>query len=216
MKNFKKLLLRATLIGAIALPLSASAAVSTQTYKTDKLDFKTPIVSITNKDAQAKINETIQKDFSEKRYDNKEYDDAIAYLNYEVKYEDDDYLSIVITDYVYHDHAAHGMSYVNGIVFDKHTGNKIPLSYFLRVKNMEQIYTGIESGELKFFNGSMEETEYIPSFKTLFMSDSYYLGGNGSLYVIFQPYELGPYAYGATRVYFSREAVDKINAEYNY
>lgn len=213
MKRIKRIMVNLFLAGAIALPLSANAAVTTDVFKNGDINYNIPVVSLENKPAAEKINNLIQSNFNPNKYINS--NDTVASLNYEVAYEDNDLLSIVISDYEYEKGAAHGMQTRTGLVFDKHTGKSIPLDFFLKIKNMDEFYKALDSGELVFLNQAQEPITHLPDFKTLFMSNSYFLGGNGSIYVIFQPYELGPYSYGATLVYFSKEMVDKFNQNYN-
>lgn len=215
MKKIKKLLLTTIMAGVLTTPLVANAAVTSQPIQVAPADGSYPIVNITNKFAQHSINQQIKHMVFSSPAFNKEAQNPDVHADYsfsfEVKYEDQDYLSLTLTDYVYLEGAAHGMYNVEGMVFDKHTGKRIPLDYFLNVKDMNLFYAGLKSGILKFYSGDMQKATYSPGFYTDKMSDSYYLGGDGSLYVIFQPYVLGPFSDGATKVYFSPEAVNFFN-----
>lgn len=185
---------------------TAFASVGTNTDNGSNYEMSYPIVYTNNKVVQDKINQDIYHYIAAFRDD---YNAGKFYkgkFSYEVKLENDDYVSLTITDYRYHMGAAHGHSYVHGVVYDKHTGRKVPLSHFLK----------ITLADLKWFYGSHLYDRAGNKVKgwewgSNKVSDSYYLLGNGGIALIYQQYKLAPYAYGATTIRLTGEEVDYFN-----
>lgn len=194
------------------LPVTVFAHNVEKQQVDQNMDLKYPLVYLANEKAQQNINTDVASvvDSAKKLYQSGK--PQSVYLKYDVKYEDDKYLSIVYTTSWMYQGAAHGMFNQQGVVYDKKTGEKLPLAYFLKINSPAQIEAGIKSNRLPLFDQSLKNRLTLDNFYSVDnISNSYYLGGNGDIYVIYQPYELSSYATGATRVFFSREAVDYFN-----
>lgn len=75
-------------------------------------------------------------------------------------------------------------------------------------------YKDLPKNPISFFDGSVKNHIELkpPTWSNVpYVSDSYYLGGDGSIYLIYQPYGLASYAEGATKLYFYRPLVDYFN-----
>ena len=168
-----------------------------------------PIVYTNNKAIQDKINQDIYHYIISFKDDYKAGKFYEGKFSYEVKFEDDNYVSLTITDYRYNLGAAHGLSAVYGIVYDKNTGQKLPLSHFLKVTLYDlDLMFGSRLYNYSGTNIKHEETNF---WKPERVSADYYLLGNGGIALIYRPYELSSYADGATTIRFSAKDVDYLN-----
>jgi len=128
-----------------------------------------------------------------------------------VTYEDAQVVSILLTTYHYHAGSAHGMYNTKGLVYNKITGQRIPLYNYVKIANPQQIERGINSGILRFYSEGYKKADLLPNWNVEYVSDNYYLKGKGIIGLVYQPYELGPYSYGNTFVEFSPKAIEYFN-----
>lgn len=186
---------------------TASASVGTNTDNGINYKMSYPIVYTNDKEVQDKINQDIYHYIAAFRDDFNAGKFYKGQFSYELRFENNDYISLTIMDSRYNMGAAHSQYIVCGVVYDKHTGRKLPLSHFLK----------ITLADLKWFYGShiydsagnrIKASSYNPLKR---VSEDYYLLGNGGIALIYQPYVLAPYAYGATTIRLTREEVDYFN-----
>lgn len=171
------------------------------------LDMSYPIVYLDDANVQNKINTDIANYIWQfkNRYDRGEF--YSGNMKYYVKYEDDNLLSIVLEQEWFRGGAAHDYYVQRGLVYDKKTGERIPLSYFVPIKDAKQLlYSGIFSGITKLYN--WQHKQISNDCRTGRVSQDYYLGGNGTVYLLYQPYELGSFADGVVSVEFTPTAID--------
>ena len=119
-------------------------------------------------------------------------------FHYKLKMENDRYLSLVFLPGGYPKGAIHGMYTGIGVVYDKTTGEKLPLSYFADV-TLDDLIELWEEGELYQYRG--EKIDVMPLFgPPKRVPEDYFLTDDGKIFVTFGPYELGPYAQGITAI----------------
>lgn len=172
-----------------------------------------PIVYTKDKAAQDKINQDIYHYIATFKND---YDAGKFFkgsFSYKVKFEDNDYISLTITDYRYNMRSAHGYSKMYGVVYDKSTGRRLPLSHFLKITLQDlnlvyapsKVYTegayGLNEGD------KVTGWDWAPKR----ISEDYYLLGNGEIALIYQRYEISYGDAGQTSIRLSTEEVDYFN-----
>lgn len=204
----KKLFLL-TLFAIMLIPSLCLAYVDSGEQNYTNLKLKYPIVYLNDQDVQNKIN----TDIATYVYKLKgRYDAGNFYqgsMKYSLKFEDENYISLTITSYWYNAGAAHGMYETVGLVYDKHTGNKIPISYFVPIQSAEQLENiGIRGHVTKLYNQGMKQIPLRNGWDVDRVSEDYYLGGNGTIYLIYQPYELASFADGNTYIEFTPQAIE--------
>ncbi len=86
-----------------------------------------------NQEAQDRINSDIYNYISAFKADYYDGKFMNGSFKYEVKYEDDDVLSLMIIDYRYYG-GAHGLEKGIGLNYSKKTGQRLPLPYFVRLR----------------------------------------------------------------------------------
>lgn len=199
----KKLLL--PLLLSLAISASSAAAQHSEIERGDRFNFEYPVFTELNPLAEARMNRDIRKLVNISRKDLKNPDIAVASTAYSVHYEDDRYINILFVNYNYYDRAAHGMSYTHGITYDKTTGRRVPYTQFAPALDAEQLKQDIIDKKYLVYvdaDSLMQTSDapfitYMDSFK---VSEDFILGKGGSVYLIYQPYDLDCYAAGPTFV----------------
>ena len=169
-----------------------------------------PYITLENKEAANEINRFINKKIQAYRkvYNNHNY--TLGILDYELKYEDDNFLSIVFTYWWYYQNAAHGMYNTSGIVFDKHTGKLVNLKHFVPELNVRNLKRMVQDGKLTIYNTNNKPITLAEPFALDRVSHSYYIDSDKSVYLIYQPYELAPYAAGNTYIKITQDDAQKL------
>ena len=164
-----------------------------------------PYITLENKEAANEINRFINKKIQAYRkvYNNHNY--TLGILDYELKYEDYNFLSIVFTYWWYYQNAAHGMYNTSGIVFDKHTGKLVNLKHFVPELNVRNLKRMVQDGKLTIYNTNNKPITLAEPFALDRVSHSYYIDADKTVYLIYQPYELAPYAQGNTYIKITQE-----------
>lgn len=208
-------ILIALLLYCILVPLSlVSASVYEETDSAINYTMSYPIVYLDhNQEAQDRINSDIYNYIGAFRTDYYDGKFINGFFKYEVKYEDDDVLSLMIIDYRYYG-GAHGLEKGIGLNYSKKTGQRLPLPYFVRLRpgDISKVFS------LPIYNRRNQHipyritkdfTPYTKDHKGI--TDNFYLMGNGAIALIYQPYELAPYASGITHIVISAKYVDYFN-----
>ncbi len=200
MKRVSSIVRALCLAALCAMPFASQANVATYKMADNVTTILYPVVQIQNMRAQQIINNDLKQYFVVSPQNLAANDVVEKQLFFTVKYEDNQWLSLVIHDYTYTRGAAHGMRIDKGLVYNKMTGERVPLSYFVNIKDMNQIYLGILTQSINFGSIMGKPLPYSYDFKlpTQQVPDNYFLAGNASVGIIFQPYEMGPYSYGTT------------------
>ena len=199
----KKILL--PLLLSLAISASAAAAQHTVTEKGDNFYFQYPVFTDLNPLAEMRMNRDIKKLVNISRKDLKTPDIATASTGYSVHYEDEKYISLLFVNHYYYDRAAHGMYYTHGIVYDKTTGKRVPYTQFVPALDAMQLKQDIIDKKYSVYvdADSLTQTSdapfitYMDNFK---VSEDFIIGKGGSVYLIYQPYDLDCYAAGPTFV----------------
>lgn len=103
----KKTLL--SLFLAMAVAAVASAAQQTEVDKGDRFDYKYPVFTQENPQAAQRMNRDIQKMVKKSRKDLRQPDMRAVGSNYEMIYENDQFVCLTFNTWYYYDKAAHGM-----------------------------------------------------------------------------------------------------------
>ncbi|MBQ9762984.1 MAG: hypothetical protein IJV92_01350 [Phascolarctobacterium sp.] len=196
----------------LLLASNAFAADATIENKKVTYSFKAnyPLVNLEDQQAATEINRFIAKKIQAYRKVSNNHNYLEGIVDYEVKYEDKDYLSIVFTYWWYYQNAAHGMYNTSGIVFDKNSGKLVNLKHFVPELNVKNLIKKVNSGELVIRNSRNEEIQLSEPWKIDRVSHSYYIDEDKTVYLIYQPYELASYADGNTYIKITQDEAHKL------
>ena len=117
-------------------------------------------------------------------------------FRYELKMENAHYLSLVFFPGGYEEGAMHGMYTGVGVVYDKTTGEKVPLSHFADV-TVEDLIRLQRAGHFLHVDGTPIPRENIQG-RPGHVPEDYYITSWGQIGVLFPPYALASFADGVT------------------
>lgn len=210
----RKAVLGLILAGLLSLPGLAGASVQEKTASAVNYKMRYPVVTVEkNPAAQDAINGDIQKyvdNFLGQYKAGKFYN---GNFSYKLRYEDDQVISLTVADYRYHQGAAHGYTNTYGLNYSKITGERLPLSYFVKLRPEDKdtvLHQPIidRKGE----RVPLEKTFATGSFKqNIEISSNYYMLGGGALALIYRPYDLACYAMGTLHINLSPQIIDYFN-----
>lgn len=175
------------------------------------LKLKYPLVYINNPLAQEKINQDIANRvlYAKDLYYNKKEFEVRTF--YDITFEDERYLSIIFYTYYWNGLGVHGLYTGQGLVYDKETGDKIPLEYFVTPPTAEQINQFSYGPLISVYSESNKIlTTHYPIKEC---SHNYCLPGNGSIDLLYQPYFLASFAAGVTHVRLSPAIIEYFNRQ---
>ncbi|AXL21249.1 hypothetical protein [Megasphaera stantonii] len=191
------------------------ANVQTGTFSAQNLNLVYPLVYVENHEAQSKINKDLAKIIYDikSKYDTGKY--YLAQMHYEVTYEDKDLVSILIkTHIVWNRGAAHGSVGDIGRVYNKNSGERIPLYNFVKIRDAKQIQSNLIDGVLSAYDCDFKNNVYYfrqKEWEVDTVSTNYILMGNGELSIIYPTYSIGPFSAGPIKVKFDKNAIDYFN-----
>ncbi|WP_196593722.1 DUF3298 domain-containing protein [Pectinatus sottacetonis] len=163
-----------------------------------------PIIRTDNSDVNYKINRDIQNYIADMRAAvDSTKNPTTSIMQYKIYYETNTIISIVFKEYRYYYHAAHGMYFIHGIVYNKSTGAKIPITHYLNM-TPDDLQNAINNHTAKVFGGNGNTPiKCNDIYKIKYISKNYsLLKKDGRLYIslIYPPYELAPYVVGIVRI----------------
>ena len=215
MKKF--LILTAFLVLQIS---TVFASVEKHIDKQINYEMEYPIVYTKNQAAQNKINQDIYKYIAAFRDDYNAGKFQKGVFKYKVKFEDNNYICLRIADGRFPiDMSGIAHSAINlkvGLVYDKNSGKKVPLSNFLKItlQDLQNLKNKIiySEGEGAYRAEDGDKVEGF-DFKQIpeRVSEDYYLLGNGGIALIYQFCEISYPPYGATSIRLSAEEIDWFN-----
>lgn len=193
---------------ALGLSLSASAEILTETRQGHDFIMSYPVVKLENKKAADLINQDIEGLLFQFRgnYDNENIKPGTG-VSFEVMYEDEELISIILTNYIYSG-GPYGRPEIHGLVYDKATGGRLPLESFLRVteEDLDSLY------ELpKYSLYTREPTGAWEYQKRL--SGEYFLLEDRSIGLLYNPGELDAFEAGPAFIRVSPEKISEYNGK---
>lgn len=161
------------------------------------------IEGLADGDIQKKINGMFEKIASEARTEGIKNGDVLSeesatryqvpetFFNYQVKFNQNDILSVVFQDYQYTG-GAHGLTVQSAYTINLKTGRQYGLSNLFRDNAG---YISLISREIKSQMAEKEITALLNPFNSIKEDQDFYVSGKG-IVIYFQQYELLPYAFG--------------------
>lgn len=199
-------------VGLSVMASSCFAAVFDRVEQYKGNELKIPQVTGIDAKAAKKINDYIMKNVAvdaKKFIDKHGKDGNTAWLNTEIVRDDEKYLSLRIASATYFKGAVHPNAYMFGLVFDKQTGKKLPLSYFVTMPSVSVFEDYVRRDIFKMYTSADYEIKLANDMHITRISEEYTLDENDNLDLIYQQYELGPYAWGSPRIMLDKLFVDR-------
>ena len=185
------------LILSSCLALSAAPAdarIWTATETGDYYELVYPVFECDDPDIKEAINADIYTRAS--RTADAARQNYTTSFRYELKMENAHYLSLVFFPGGYEEGAMHGMYTGVGVVYDKTTGEKVPLSHFADV-TVEDLIRLQRAGHFLHVDGTPIPKDHIQGCPG-HVPEDYYITSWGQIGVLFPPYALASFADGVT------------------
>ncbi|WNS73699.1 DUF3298 and DUF4163 domain-containing protein [Bacillus sp. DTU_2020_1000418_1_SI_GHA_SEK_038] len=111
--------------------------------------------------------------------------------SYEIKNNQREILSLSLSNYTYHYHAAHGMTYIKSLTFDLQNGKQCQLvDLFKPGSNYVKRLSDLIRKQI-----NQRNIQTLVDFKSIKPNQDFYIADK-SLVIYFQLYEITPYAFG--------------------
>lgn len=213
MKNVIKVL-GATLMG-FAIGINSYAAVDCVQEEQTNWKIERPVVSLDNSYVQNLINTDIQRYYDKMREDFEKGTFYTCRGRYSVSYEDDNLLSMVLIlyEYPYGGNGAHSRAV--GLIYDKNTGERIPLSNYVRATAADLSFY-YRSHTYSWSKKQTLPAEAVDSSRISEVPDNYFLPGDGSVCILFRPYSLAAGCFGITYIKIEPEYIEYLNRKNKY
>ena len=201
-------------LGVLTMSLAASTCLAQVVEKMEIYEgqrIKYPQVVGEDSQVAAKINQYIVKKVlarTHKFIDKYGDQGATAWMTTEVVQDSGDYLSLRIDNGTCFKNAIHPNNYAHGLVFSKKTGKRLPLSYFVDMPKVKYMENYVRCHVFKMLGYEDEELPLDEDMHVTYVSKEYTLDNNDNLDLIYQQYELGPYAMGNPRIRLDKQYVD--------
>ncbi|URT71362.1 DUF3298 and DUF4163 domain-containing protein [Cytobacillus firmus] len=159
-----------------------------------KVVYYPRVSGMENKQLQEFINNTILRQTQQlinEQTGNMDTTVVDLYGYYEVKNNQRDVLSLSLSNYVYHYHAAHGMTVIKSLTFDLQKGKQVSLKdLFKPGSDYVQRISDLIAVQIK-----ERDIPLLVDFTAIKPDQDFYIADK-ALVVYFQLYEITPYAYG--------------------
>jgi hypothetical protein len=211
----KKKTIAALLSALLLITATASAAVQTEKKTADGCQIERPVVSCADQQAADRIN----ADINEALYRFICRNSGTAYARdskfyYKKMYEDGSSLSLILCEYTYGG-GAHGNTQYYGCTYDKATGQRLPLSNFVRIRPEDK--ADIYSLTVYHLDGSRVSRPWDLRMRmSAELTGNYFLLGGGRIALLFQPYDMACFADGPTYVVLTPEHIRSLNEKNPY
>lgn len=208
----KKKIVSGLLLGLTLMASTCFAQVvdKVETYKGNEL--KIPQVEGVKKKAARRINNFLDKEVAgtvREFIDSHGKNGSTSWLITDVVRDDDKYLSLRVVCVWNHKGAAHPTHYVHGLVFDKQTGQRLPLSHFVNMPPADQLESYVKNNIFRLYTRDNQPTTLGKDYHITYISPEYTLDNSDNLDLIYQINELDCYAAGPLNLRLSKEYVDK-------
>ena len=195
----KKALLLTTLLLLAASVASAEVTEEMQSFNGNTLKY--PVVSLPKQAVADKINKHIAKSIENLKKQHSSLNgpaDQIS-MSYKVLLENNVRLNILLYSWTYNNGAAHGQYYTEGLSYNLYTGKKATPEDYIPKITAADLDKGVRENMFALYSGDDKKPVALDDFwKVETVSKECILEKDGSLTLIYQPYDLAPYVYGNT------------------
>lgn len=190
----KKIFLMSLLALMILTGTCGATEIKSANYKGD-FQFNYPEVTTSSAIVNAKINQRIREEIKNFIASAREPNPSVtATTSYEIPYNGDKVLSVLLTEYVNYENSAHPLTYMRALNFDVKSGkpiNTVDLKKFSKKISPKDLTRKLKA------HAEHEGIALYPEFKELEkLPDDFYFDEKFHLHFIFQQYEVAPYAAG--------------------
>ncbi|WP_163182547.1 DUF3298 and DUF4163 domain-containing protein [Neobacillus sedimentimangrovi] len=161
---------------------------------TDKKVLYPQVYNLRNKEFESMINQAIVQQTQwmiDKQAGNMPTSVVEMLGSYEIKNNQREVLSLTLSNYTYHYHAAHGMTYIKSLTFDLQKGQQCELKDLFKQGSdyVERLSTLIQQ------QINERNVPLLDTFTSIKPNQDFYIADK-TIVIYFQLYEITPYVYG--------------------
>ncbi|MED3623558.1 DUF3298 and DUF4163 domain-containing protein [Neobacillus thermocopriae] len=161
---------------------------------TDKKVLYPQVYNLRNKEFEKMINQAIVQQTQwmiDKQAGNMPTSVVEMLGSYEIKNNQREVLSLTLSNYTYHYHAAHGMTYIKSLTFDLQKGKQCELKdLFKQGSNYIERLSSLVQQQI-----NERDVPLLDTFTTIKPNQDFYIADK-TIVIYFQLYEITPYVYG--------------------
>jgi len=178
------------------MPVSLPLHIETRKINSgkDKIIYYPVVTHMKNQQLQEMINQSIVKETQgliDVQAGNMPTNVVEMIGSFEIKNNQRDVLSLSLSNYAYHYHAAHGMTYIKSLTFDLKKGKQCELKdLFKPGSSYVEKLSDLISKQIV-----LRDVPILNSFSKIKPDQDFYIADK-SLVIYFQLYEITPYAFG--------------------
>lgn len=178
------------------MPVSLPLHIETRKINSgkDKIVYYPVVTHMKNQQLQEMINQSIVKETQgliDVQAGNMPTNVVEMIGSFEIKNNQRDVLSLSLSNYAYHYHAAHGMTYIKSLTFDLKKGKQCELKdLFKPGSSYVEKLSDLISKQIV-----LRDVPILNSFSKIKPDQDFYIADK-SLVIYFQLYEITPYAFG--------------------
>lgn len=192
---------------ALALSSSSFAEITPQTESFAGDLLKYPVISLPKKGVAEKLNKQIAASVEKlkKQHSSRNgHADHIS-MSYEVLLETSTRLNLLLYSWTYNNGAAHGSYYTEGLSYDLTDGKRLTPEKYIGLPTASQIDSGIREGRYQLTGADNKPLDLTDFWKVEYVAKEGLLNADNSLTLVYQIYDLAPYAMGNTFVTIPKE-----------
>ncbi|MBQ6976447.1 MAG: DUF4163 domain-containing protein [Selenomonadaceae bacterium] len=179
--------------------ICGATEIQSTAYKGD-FQFTYPTVKISNTFVENRINQKIREEVKELFDTVKQPDNSVtATMQFEIACDKNNILSVILTEVMYSEGAAHPLTFKRALNFDTRTGKIISNADWKKISREYSKSDYSVKGITRKLKAFAKENNFklYDDFKALEkLPENFYFDENFHLHVIFQQYEVAPYAVG--------------------
>lgn len=209
MKSLTKLLLATSI--SLTIGATAFAAVTSITEERTNWSISFPKVSIEkNIKAQKFINKDLQSYYDNLKTGFKDGSYSRCEASYKVHYEDENIVSISLQLAGYPEGGCGNHTRTISLVYNKKSGEKLPLSNYVHI-SPEDLEQQKYSNTYSFESNNPFDSNNLHPSPIKEVPKNYFLPGDGTVCIVFNPYDLSAGASGALYIKLKPEYINYLN-----
>ena len=209
----KKILPLTMLCLAFATAAFAEVTAETENFAGNLLKY--PVISLPKQGVAKKINKKINESLKQLK---KQHESLKGHANeismsYRVLLETDTRLNLLLYSWTYNHGAAHGNYYTEGLSYDLTNGKRFTAEKYIGTPSASQLDIGIREGRFILTDTENKPVSLSDFWKVDYVTKECLLNEDDSLTLVYQIYDLAPYATGNTFVTIPKQYFPELSGK---
>lgn len=198
---------------AFATVAFAEVTAETESFAGNLLKY--PVISLPKQGVAKKINKKIHeslKKLKTQHFSLKGHANEIS-MSYRVLLETDTRLNLLLYSWTYNHGAAHGNYYTEGLSYDLTNGKRFTAEKYIGTPSASQLDIGIREGRFILTDTDNKPVSLSDFWKVDYVAKECLVNEDDSLTLVYQIYDLAPYATGNTFVTIPKQYFPELSGK---